>query len=133
MNEHITDVIEASIALLLFIAALTNGLIIVSEQSEWLHTAINANKSKDRNVSERWAEMNQVIEQETATGADIIGMIATKHEHPFELVIDGVRFEMPVSYLPAYDLSFITPDQPYRVSIERDNQGFIKRMNYERE
>lgn len=113
-----------SVACLLFLMAVTSGLLLFQTGAALNSTAYVSGKSLDRNMQQSFSPQ---AGDGTVTGAEVVQSIARLETGEAEIVVFGVRYVPPLDrdqFVPAG----IHLNARYAVVAERDASGRLLRL-----
>ncbi|MFF3924040.1 hypothetical protein [Paenibacillus lactis] len=116
--------LEMSVACLLFLMAVTSGLLLFQTGAALNATAYVSGKSLDRNIQMTFSPISG---DGIASGADVVQSIARLETGEAEIVVDGVRYAPPLDrdqFVPAG----IRLNVRYLAVAQRDASGQLLRL-----
>ncbi len=123
--EHVPrTMLEMSVACLLFLMAVTSGLMLFQTGAALNATAYVSGKSLDRNMLMTFSPQ---AGDGTVSGAEVTQSVARLETGDAEIVVDGVRYAPPLErdqFVPAG----IHLNARYTVVNERDATGRLLRL-----
>ncbi|MFC4770054.1 hypothetical protein [Effusibacillus consociatus] len=124
MEHAPRTMLEMSVACLLFLMAVTSGLLLFQTGAALNATAYVSGKSLDRNMQ---MEFSPIAGDGTVSGAEVAQSIARLETGEAEIVVDGVR------YVPPLDRDLFVPagiqlNARYTAVAQRDASGQLLRL-----
>lgn len=124
MEHAPRTMLEMSVACLLFLMAVTSGLLLFQTGAALNSTAYVSGKSLDRNMQMTFSPISG---DGTASGAEVVQSIARLETGEAEIVVDGVRYVPPLDrdqFVP----SGIRLNARYLAVAQRDASGQLLRL-----
>lgn len=123
--EHVPrTMLEMSVACLLFLMAVTSGLMLFQTRAALNSTAYVSGKTLDRNMQMTFSPLSG---DGTVSGAEVAQSVARLETGDAEIVVDGVRYTPPLDRDP-FVLSGIRLNARYTAVAQRDASGRLLRL-----
>jgi hypothetical protein len=116
--------IEMSVSVLLFLTAATSGLFLFQTGAALNATAYVSGATQDRSIRQT---LSPLAGDGTLSGAEVVQSIARLESGDAEIVVDGVRYALPIdrdNFIPAG----IRLNSQYKATAERDASGRLLRQ-----
>lgn len=127
MEHAPRTMLEMSVACLLFLMAVTSGLMLFRTGTALNATAYVSGKSLDRNMQRTFSPLTG---DGTVSGAEVVQTVARLETGDSEIVVDGVRYVSPLDqdlFVP----TGILLNARYSVVTERDASGRLQRVIFD--
>lgn len=126
MGYSVRSMIDMSFACLMFVTAVTIGLLLFQSGAASLDVAYGANQLADRSVH---STLSPLAGDGNVTGAEVLQSIAHIEEIGVEIVVDGIVLT-PQLEREEVIVSGIRTNGMYRPVYERGPQGELQRIRF---
>lgn len=124
MEHAPRTLLEMSVACLLFLMAVTSGLMLFQTGAALNATAYVSGKSLDRNMLQSFSPL---ASDGTVSGAEVMQSVARLETGDAEIVVDGTRYVPPLDR-EQFVHAGIHLNARYMVVNERDSSGRLLRL-----
>lgn len=129
MNKVVASFLEMSLAVFIFIAALSYGLSMTTQTQQSIQLLRVANQVKDKNIDLQLG----LHSDRSIYGSDVLGILLTEQRQITNITIDRKLITLPIKDKEDMDLSFIKLQSRYNMHIMRGQDGHISEIKFEQE
>ncbi|MNW32595.1 hypothetical protein D3C74_105650 [compost metagenome] len=123
MGHPTRSMLEMSAACLLFLLAITSGLLLFTTGNAMTRTAYLAGTGLDRSITQ---SLSPLAGDGRLSGNEVLHLLA-RLEGAVEIVVDGIRFSVPIERENGL-ASSLGMNTRYQVHYDRDSNGEVLRV-----